>query len=604
MTGDDISRILKSIRTVYQPIVDLNSGRFVAVEALTRGEPGTEYESPLEMLAFFKEHQITARFDLMSHNSALQGFHNSPYPVLLFLNVENTTMMEDSGHLVWLNDTLEKNGIDKSQVVIEVCERFYDMDIQTRIQCFKRYRDSGYALALDDIDSSMLALTDVMLGKWTYVKLSVKLIRDIDKNEDKRAFVKSIISYARFKKIRLIAEGVETKEELKTLIDLQVDFAQGFLIGRPESINHERDYSVEDLVRYYQDNRYKTAPEEFEYKFIGQLMQEREGLSADMRCREVLDCFKRTNYDSICFLSKEEQIAGYITKSELYRMFSTQFGYSLYSEKSIQSQLVSSPLIVNYHAPIKQVLEAAMSRKEQQIYDDIIVANNGKYLGIVSMQKVITAYNEQDNRKATQLNPLTALPGNIIINNNIRKFMENNTRILFAYADLSDFKAYNDFYGFENGDAVIRKTAEILTAIFEAMPYNSFVGHIGGDDFVCMCDLTGAQASEHQIIKRTLTEVVDMFEKSKERFYSKTDFNLGYISACNRRGKYAKTALTNINIAGYYGRLRQFDSLENFAEYIAGIKRHSKEKKYSNYIVQFEKDDKIIDFNPLEIKAP
>ncbi len=596
MSDDNLSDILKNLRTVYQPIVDLNSGRFVALEALSRGEPGSDYESPLAILALFNEKKATEQFDIESHTRALRNFKKSASPVLLFLNIENITMLHNIGHMERLNEELEAHGFNKSDIVLEVCERFYDMDIQDRIKCFKRYTDCGYALALDDIDSSMLAMTDVILGRWSYVKLSARLVRDIDKSADKRAFVKSMIAFTKYKRIRVIAEGVETTEELKTLIDLQVDFAQGFLIGGPEEINIERDPGIEELIRDYQKNRHKTAPEEFDYKFVGQLMEKREGLAADMKCRDVLERFQDTNYDSICFLNNTDMIAGYITKSELYRVFSTQFGYSLYGNKPIQSLFNGSPLIVNYHTPIKLVLEAGMSREERHIYDDIIVANNGKYLGIVSMQRVINAYNEQDTRKATQLNPLTALPGNNIINNNIRKFMENDVRVLFAYADLSDFKAYNDFYGFESGDAVIRRTAEILTTAFGAMPFNSFVGHIGGDDFVCMCEVPDDHAGAHHMIKETLAGIIEAFEKAKVGFYTQTDFNLGFITACNRHGKYAKTALTNINIACYYGKLRRFDTLENFAEYIAGVKRLSKQKPYSNYIVKFEKDNNVIDF--------
>jgi len=587
--------IIKKIRTKYQPIIDLNTGFFFGQEALTRGEKGDDYETPLSMIRYFNEKSQTPMFDMACHTSALENFDKSNSPGPLFLNVENITMLSDTSHMEWLGELLSEHGLKKSDVVLEVCERHYEMDEEARKACFKRYIDFGFSLALDDIDSSMMSLSEAMMCHWSYIKLSSAIIKDIEKSDDRKAFVQAVVSYARYKHIRVIAEGVETQEALKALIALNVDYAQGYMIGRPDFADVERDYRMEALIRHYQKKKHKVMREDLEYQFVGQIMVERISLNENTRCGQVLEIFKSKNEDALCILNDSGRIIGCIAKHELYRMFSTQFGFSLYNTKPIKALCESSPLVVNYHDSIKSVLEAAMSRDENQIYDDIIVANNGKYLGMVSMRQVINAYNEQDNKKATQLNPLTALPGNHIINNNIRKYMALDIPVLFAYADLSDFKVYNDFYGFENGDMVICKTAEILSKTFSALPYPSFVGHIGGDDFVCMCEFPTRDIASHHILKRTLDDVIERFEKAKPVFFSDADYRLGYIKESRQHGKYTGCALTNINIACYFGRLKRFDSLEAFAEFIAVIKRQSKQKKFSNYIVRHEAEDKVVD---------
>lgn len=404
-------------------------------------------------------------------------------------------------------------------------------------------------------------------------------------------------SYAKFMDVRIVAEGVESLEELQCLIDLNIEFAQGYYLGRPNIETINSDMSILKLITSLNKNKYTNDIDSLGYSFVGQIMEKRPVFMDEIKCKEVVDLFKHSKFESLCFMNKDDDIVGYINQNELFHNFSTQFGYSLYGDKPIKSIFNDSPLIVNYHFSIKQVLELAMSRPERNIYDDVIIANNGKYLGIASMRQIITKYNEIDNQHATQLNPLTSLPGNNIINNNINKYMQSDKPVHFTYVDLSDFKVYNDFYGFECGDIVLKKTADILVDRFECLPYDSFVGHIGGDDFVCMCEISIMGSKRLVIIRNMLDGIIDDFEKHKVNFYNEVDYKNGYIETANRLGKYGKCGLININLACYLGKLDCFETLEEIAEYMATIKRQSKQRNNSNYIIRYSKDNSLLDLS-------
>ncbi|MCG6537809.1 MAG: diguanylate cyclase, partial [Syntrophales bacterium LBB04] len=92
------------------------------------------------------------------------------------------------------------------------------------------------------------------------------------------------------------------------------------------------------------------------------------------------------------------------------------------------------------------------------------------------------------SERIVEINPLTRLPGNISINRELQERIARNENFSFGYADLDFFKPFNDRYGFSRGDDVIKITGRlILNIVKNKQPQGSFVGHVGGDDFIAMC---------------------------------------------------------------------------------------------------------------------
>lgn len=134
------------------------------------------------------------------------------------------------------------------------------------------------------------------------------------------------------------------------------------------------------------------------------------------------------------------------------------------------------------------------------------------------------------SQQLRDLSPLTGLPGNFQITAELERRVEQKKEFALVHADLDDFKAYNDHYGFLRGDAVIQFTASILTsAASEVGEPDAFVGHIGGDDFVAILQDHNAEAFCEYI--------VDHFDDGILDFYDTADALQGYIEVTDRRGE-------------------------------------------------------------------
>ncbi|MGD0336728.1 MAG: response regulator [Candidatus Omnitrophota bacterium] len=182
-----------------------------------------------------------------------------------------------------------------------------------------------------------------------------------------------------------------------------------------------------------------------------------------------------------------------------------------------------------------------------------------------------------------EANPLTRLPGNVSILNELSKRLENKSMFAVCYIDLDKFKSYNDKYGFEHGDAVIRETARILIRSAQQCGNpDDFIGHIGGDDFVV---ITSIAASE-----RLCQEIISQFDKAVPGFYNEVDRKRGYIVAEDRQGKEQKTNLLSISIGVVTNEHRKIEHVAQISEIGAELKTFAKREGKSNYVKDKRKE--------------
>lgn len=155
-------------------------------------------------------------------------------------------------------------------------------------------------------------------------------------------------------------------------------------------------------------------------------------------------------------------------------------------------------------------------------------------------------------------NPLTHLPGNPSIQARIEREIASGNPFAVLYCDLNNFKSFNDKYGFEAGDRVLKNAAEIIVAAAKQSP-GSFVGHIGGDDFIVVCAFDKAE----QIAK----EIAAQIDKVAPGFYSPEDQAQGYMVSTNRRGETEKFPFLAMGIGIVHNTKRP---LTSFAQ-VSGI---------------------------------
>ena len=171
-------------------------------------------------------------------------------------------------------------------------------------------------------------------------------------------------------------------------------------------------------------------------------------------------------------------------------------------------------------------------------------------------------------------NPLTHLPGNPSIQARIER--EINTQKPFAvlYCDLNNFKSFNDKYGFEKGDHVLKATADIITQAARLDP-NSFVGHIGGDDFIVVCTFDKAE--------KIAQEIANKIDQVAPSFYSPQDQKQGYMLSTNRKGEQEKFPFLAIGIGIVHNTKRPLSSFAMVSSIGSELKCLAKKHEKGSY---------------------
>lgn len=176
-----------------------------------------------------------------------------------------------------------------------------------------------------------------------------------------------------------------------------------------------------------------------------------------------------------------------------------------------------------------------------------------------------------------EANPLTRLPGNISIINELQNRIEKKMSFAAGYLDIDKFKSYNDKYGFEHGDEAIRETARIIIrSLNECGNSDDFIGHIGGDDFVF---ITTPESAD-----KVCQKIIDEFEKKVPGFYNPEDAHSGYIMAYDRKGQLQKTPLLSISIGVVTNEFHNITHVAQVSEIGAELKEAAKRLERSNYI--------------------
>ncbi|MGD9014745.1 MAG: response regulator [Candidatus Omnitrophota bacterium] len=176
-----------------------------------------------------------------------------------------------------------------------------------------------------------------------------------------------------------------------------------------------------------------------------------------------------------------------------------------------------------------------------------------------------------------EANPLTKLPGNVSILNELSHRLESKALFAVAYIDLDKFKSYNDKYGFEFGDEVIRETARILIkSTHQRGNPDDFIGHVGGDDFVVI--------TTPDKVDNLCQQIISAFKEASPLFYNQEDRERGYIIAKSRKGEQEKISLLSISIGVVTNESRQITHVAEISEIGAELKGYAKSLEGNNYV--------------------
>ena len=168
--------------------------------------------------------------------------------------------------------------------------------------------------------------------------------------------------------------------------------------------------------------------------------------------------------------------------------------------------------------------------------------------------------------RIVEINPLTRLPGNITITRQIQNRIDRGDMFAVGYADIDFFKPFNDKYGFSRGDEVLKMVGRlILNIVKEQQPHGSFVGHVGGDDFILVMEVDAVEEASRRI--------TEYFDKMIITFYDTIDRERGQIASLDREGKERTFPIMTLSIGISHNKYRSFAHYSEISQ-IAGEMKH------------------------------
>lgn len=478
-----LAQILRDEQLVplFQPIVDLRTGECLGYEALIRGPRNTPLHTPAQLFGAAARQQLLPALERLCRRCSLQQFTRLGLGGKLFLNVSISLRCQSDQPQGLGAELSLPAGFAEERLVIEFSEQ-QPFDLQgASQQAVEHCRAQGFAIAIDDLGAGYSGLKRWAQMHPDYVKIDMHFVRGIDQDAVKREFVRAICNIGHSLRCKIIAEGIETTEELQALQELGVRYGQGFLLGRPEA-KPAPQFDPQVLRgmaaggRVWRRSGSETAQV---------LARPVPSVTPDDRLYEVSEIFsQQPQLGSVPVLVDGEPV-GIVRRDELRELFATQFGRALYEQKPVARLLSRQVLIVDSNTPLEQVSQLITEQDEgPALQQELLITLEGCYLGMGSVRDLLKRITEQKIRNARYSNPLTLLPGSVAINREIDLLLQKAADFHVAHFDLRGFKHFNKRYGYTQGDQLLRQIGALLTRHVD--PAQNFVGHVGADDFIVL----------------------------------------------------------------------------------------------------------------------
>ena len=529
------------LATVYQPIVDLDSGLAMGWEALTRGPANTIFHRPDSLFDLAEEFGAVFSLEKACRELAIQRVSELAPQQKLFLNIHPRTLVDSSFCPGETKRLLQKYGLKPENVVLEITERQEVKDFTLFHRTLQHYRGQGFHVAVDDVGAGYSGLWSIAEIKPDFLKIDMSLVRGINENSVKRALMETLVAFADKTGSKIIAEGIETASELETLVSMGVHYGQGYYLGRPafpkqppvlcDLLAGAKKWGALGVSRL---GRLATT--------VAEIAVDALLVSSHTLVIEVERIFQADEGINSVVVMDKNKPAGLIMRHLLYRALSAKYGVALHERRPVSMLMDDKCLTVSGDSPVEYVAKLAMNRPKLNTYDDIVVSGKGEQPKIVSVRKLIDTLAVVQIEMAKGANPLTGLPGNLAIEQEIEARSARGESFAIIYADLDNFKIYNDKYGFKAGDDIILLISRVLNwAVQRHGSVNHFVGHIGGDDFVLLVAPEKAD--------RVSLAITRCFGRTVKYQYTEEDRARGVILGKDRSGREGEFPLVSVSLA-------------------------------------------------------
>jgi diguanylate cyclase (GGDEF)-like protein len=520
---------------------------------------GHELHSPLALIAAASRHAMGAELDRVCISCALGSFRQLRLTGRLFLNVLPQTLLDWHDFADWLGDQLSTARIDPHDVVIELTEHGLSEDETLLAAAVAPLRALGCELAIDDLGAGSSGLKTWSAIRPDYVKVDRYFVAGVEKDPVRGEILRSVVDMGRVTGCRIIAEGVENREQFALALELGVDYLQGYLFGQPQP-SPKLDTSLLGSL--------EAAKPGVNVDCAGHLVLQIPGIDASMQVSEVVELFRKEPSWAALAVLEGDRAVGLVHRDDLLIFLSRPLHPEVYNRKPVSTVMNRAAVQIDARARLDQVSRLVTARTSGRSRDDFIVTRNGRYLGMARTIDLLRHITVQQIQAAKHSNPLTGLPGNREIQRHTSQWIACRRSFVACHLDLDHFKAFNDTYGYARGDQVLLHVAQVVS--HAARPRVDFVGHVGGDDFVFLM--------RSQDWSLRLTAIVEELQASLVSFHSPEHRKAGGLDGVDRDGVPRRFPLLSASIAAVQVDGKRSISAERVSDALLETKRLAKAK--------------------------
>lgn len=548
---------------VFMPIVNSRERSIIGYEALIRGPLSSSLHSPIELFKVAHNCNRLLELELLCRELSIRRFKTLNLSGKLFLNVSPATLLEPDFKSGMTIELMNKIGFDPDHIVIEITEQFPIEDYALMKAATQHYLELGFEVALDDLGAGYAGLRSWSELRPQYVKIDRHFIEGIDSAPIKQEFVRSIVEVARTIQCKVIAEGIERIEEHRLLNSMGLELQQGYYFGHPSPLPPKR---LNPQLFSFNNRGANTPP--CSRQELTTITQIRPSIDSHTRLREATKIFRGNPQINSLVVTELEQPIGLLNRETSLSLYLDPFGRELHERKLVTSFMDSNPLILEERTELCEVSNQISNSTPNTVRSDFIVTSNGKYLGTGSIFDLLKLVTDLQLKNARHANPLTLLPGSVPANEEINRRLQQQERFSVCYFDLDNFKAFNDYYGYERGDRVILLLADCIKSRVDDR--YDFISHIGGDDFLVLFGSADWQDRCQQIMSEFSSSVLKLYDEN-ERLQ-------GGINGIDRNGKSTFHPLATLSIGAATPALAHCSSHHEIAVLASNAKKIAKKQ--------------------------
>lgn len=515
---------------VFQPLVRVDTFEVIAHEGLSRCAFMPGNFSILDLLDLARMEGRLADVELHAARTLCHAFAAHGSSGRLLVNLSAHAILQDALRPDDVLSTIVDSGLDPARVTIEVTERDVVENPARLAHALGYLRAHGMRIALDDFGNGHSSFEMWNEIHPDIVKIDRYLINGLSRSAGRLAIVRALCQVAETLGTELVGEGVEDPADLRVLRDLGIPYAQGFLIGRPapepvseaslEAQHVLRTPSVAVLPR-------PRGPVTQRPTEVRHLLMEAPSVHPRQTNDEVMALFVVHPELHAVAVVRDGHPIGLINRRLVNERMAQPFARELLARKSCTALMNSAPLVCDEHRSLESLADVLRGEDQRYLSDGFIVTSGGHYRGLGTGEALVRRVSELRIDAARHANPLTFLPGNIPTTEHLERLLDGGERFAVVHVDLTDFKPFNDHYGYSRGDEMIRLLSSLLSEHVDASL--DFIGHIGGDDFVVLFQSTDWMARCHRVI--------DAFNARSPHLFDATDIQHGGLHGKDRRGE-------------------------------------------------------------------